>query len=126
MTTATPALKLTGISKSFSVISALDDVTLEVRAGSVHGILGENGAGKTTLMNIIAGLMRPESGRMEVMGVPISMGSVRSARAHGIGMVHQHFKLVENQSVLDNIVLAVGKYIFSAICSTDKSATVPE
>ena len=112
MTTATPALKLTGISKSFSVISALDDVTLEVRAGSVHGILGENGAGKTTLMNIIAGLMRPESGRMEVMGVPISMGSVRSARAHGIGMVHQHFKLVENQSVLDNIVLAVGKSLF--------------
>ena len=110
---ATPLpLKLVGISKSFSGVSALEDVTLEVQADSVHGILGENGAGKTTLMNIIAGLMRPDSGRMEVMGVPISLGSVRVGRVHGIGMVHQHFKLVENQSVLDNIVLAVGKSLF--------------
>ncbi len=109
MTTAHPALGLTGICKSFGGVCALDDVTLEVQAGTVHGILGENGAGKTTLMNIIAGLMCPDSGRMEIMGVPISTGSVRAARSHGIGMVHQHFKLVENQSVLENIVLAAGK-----------------
>ena len=111
---ATPlALKLTGISKTFRGVSALEDVTLEVAAGGVHGILGENGAGKTTLMNIIAGLLRPDSGRVEVMGDPVPLGSVRAGRAQGIGMVHQHFKLVENQSVLDNLVLAVGKSLFS-------------
>ena len=116
---ATPlALKLTGISKTFRGVSALEDVTLEVAAGGVHGILGENGAGKTTLMNIIAGLLRPDSGRVEVMGDPVPLGSVRAGRAQGIGMVHQHFKLVENQSVLDNLVLAVGKSLFSRTCQS--------
>ena len=112
---ATPplALKLTGIRKLFNGIAALDNVSLDVAAGSVHGILGENGAGKTTLMNIIAGLLRPDSGSMEVMGTSLPAGGVRASRARGIGMVHQHFKLVENQSGLDNIVLAVSKSLWS-------------
>ncbi len=106
------ALKLTNIHKSFHGVSALENISLEVAASSVHGILGENGAGKTTLMNIIAGLIRPDTGRIEVMGRIIPTGSVRASRACGIGMVHQHFKLVDNQSVLDNIVLAVSKSLW--------------
>ena len=88
---ATPplALKLTGIRKLFNGIAALDNVSLDVAAGSVHGILGENGAGKTTLMNIIAGLLRPDSGSMEAMGTSLPAGGVRASRARGIGMVHQ-------------------------------------
>jgi simple sugar transport system ATP-binding protein len=112
---ATPplALTLTGIHKSFHGVPALADVSLDVPVGCVHGILGENGAGKTTLMNIIVGLMRPDCGGIEVMGTSMPTGNVRAGRARGIGMVHQHFKLVDNQSVLDNIVLAVSNCIWS-------------
>ena len=113
MATLPPALRLSEIQKSFNGVPALDGVSLEVAAGSVHGILGENGAGKTTLMNIIAGLLRPDSGSMEIMGNAAPVGSVRESRVFGIGMVHQHFKLADNQSVLDNIVLAVSKSLWS-------------
>jgi simple sugar transport system ATP-binding protein len=113
MVTPPLALRLTKIKKAFNGVLALDDVSLDVAAGSVHGILGENGAGKTTLMNIIAGLLRPGSGSMQVMGRTVPIGSVRASRETGIGMVHQHFKLVDSQSVLDNIVLAISKSVWA-------------
>jgi simple sugar transport system ATP-binding protein len=107
------ALQIVGISKSFNGALALHDVSLEIAAGTVHGILGENGAGKTTLMNIIAGLIRPDAGHVEIMGKDLMPGHVRASQARGIGMVHQHFKLVENLSVLDNIVLAVSRSLWA-------------
>ena len=85
---------------------ALDSVDLELRAGEIHGVLGENGAGKTTLMNACAGLVRPDGGLIEIDGRPAPPLSPRSARAAGVRMVHQHFKLVPSLTVAENFILS--------------------
>ncbi len=93
------------ISKRFGAVQANDDVSLRVRAGTVHGIVGENGAGKSTLMSVLYGFYAADSGSIEVFGQPASIGNAHDAIALCIGMVHQHFMLVETLSALDNVML---------------------
>jgi simple sugar transport system ATP-binding protein len=101
-------LKLENISKSFAGVPALRNVSMEIRAGRIHGVLGENGAGKSTLMNIVFGLVKADAGKILLAGKEITGRSPAAARRGGIGMVHQHFKLVPTLSVLENLVLACG------------------
>ena len=108
------ALNLAGVSKSFGAVRANHDINLDVLAGSIHGIVGENGAGKSTLMNIIFGLHAPDKGSMRVFGEPAAIKSSADAISLGLGMVHQHFMLVPNMSVLDNVMLgSEGGYLLS-------------
>ena len=104
---AEAALRMVGITKRFPGVRANDNITLEVRAGEVHGLLGENGAGKTTLMNILYGLHQPDSGRIYINGREVKIASPRAAVAHGIGMVHQRFMLIDNLSALENVILGI-------------------
>jgi ABC-type uncharacterized transport system ATPase subunit len=101
----TDAIVLRGVSKSFGGFKALDGVDFTTRTGEVHALLGENGAGKSTLMNIAAGLYAPDEGRIEIGGESVRLSGAREAAARGVGMVHQHFKLVRAFSVLENICL---------------------
>jgi simple sugar transport system ATP-binding protein len=98
-------LEMRGIRKEFPGVVANDDVSLEVRRGEVHALLGENGAGKSTLMNILYGLYRPDAGEIHLNGRPVSFSSARDAMNAGIGMVHQHFMLVPVMTVAENVVL---------------------
>jgi ABC-type uncharacterized transport system ATPase subunit len=98
-----------GITKSFGAFRALDDVSLNVKRGDIHAILGENGAGKTTLMNILYGLYQPDRGQMFLDGEPLIFSSPKDAIARGIGMIHQHFMLVNSLTVTENIVLGLGQ-----------------
>ncbi|MFB6113089.1 MAG: ABC transporter ATP-binding protein [Halodesulfurarchaeum sp.] len=99
------AVHLQGITKRFPGVLANDDITLEVEEGSVHALLGENGAGKTTLVNILYGLYEADSGVVEVFGEPREFHSPRDAIEAGIGMIHQHFKLVGPMTVAQNVTL---------------------
>ena len=101
----TPALELVGIEKSFGPVHANRDVNLTVAAGSIHGIVGENGAGKSTLMSIVYGFYEADRGEIRVGGKPVRIASSRDSIGLGIGMVHQHFMLVDTLSVLDNVML---------------------
>jgi len=101
------ALRMVGITKRFPGVLANDNITLEVGAGEVHGLLGENGAGKTTLMNILYGLHQPDSGRVYIRRKEVRITSPRVAVDLGIGMVHQHFMLADNLSVLENVILGI-------------------
>jgi simple sugar transport system ATP-binding protein len=100
-----PLARLDGIVRRFGHISALDGASLELRAGEVHGVLGENGAGKTTLLSVLGGLLRPDGGSIELDGALVELSSPRVAWTHGIGLVHQHFALVPRLSVLENLAL---------------------
>ncbi|MBQ9263726.1 MAG: ABC transporter ATP-binding protein [Clostridia bacterium] len=93
------------ITKTFPGIKANDDVTLQLKKGEIHALLGENGAGKSTLMSVLFGLYQPDSGEIRKEGKKVEINDPNDANALGIGMVHQHFKLVEVFSVLDNIIL---------------------
>jgi ABC-type uncharacterized transport system ATPase subunit len=104
---APPVIELRGIDKWFGVVHANREVSLVVRAGTIHGIVGENGAGKSTLMGILYGYYRPDRGEILVRGRPAALPSAQDALAAGIGMVHQHFMLVEPFTVLENVVLGV-------------------
>ena len=95
-----PAIELKGISKAFGPVQANKDITIKVMPGSIHGIIGENGAGKSTLMSILYGFYRADTGDIFVDGKKILIPDSQTAIAVGIGMVFQHFKLVENFSVL--------------------------
>lgn len=99
------AIELKGIDKSFGLVHANRDINLKVRKGSIHGIIGENGAGKSTLMSILYGFYQADRGEILVDGRPIDMRDPNTAIAAGIGMVHQHFMLVENFTVLENVML---------------------
>ena len=101
------AIELLHITKVFPGIVANDDITLRVRYGEIHALLGENGAGKSTLMSVLFGLYQPEEGEILVNGKKAEIKNPRTANALGIGMVHQHFMLVQNFTVLENIVLGV-------------------
>ncbi len=102
-----PAVQMRGITKRFPGVLANDHVDLDVYPGEVLALLGENGAGKSTLMNILSGLYRPDEGQIIIHGRPIHLRSPRDAIAHGIGMVHQHFMLVESLTVAENVVLGL-------------------
>lgn len=100
-------IEMLDITKEFPGIKANDNVTLQLRRGEIHALLGENGAGKSTLMSILFGLYQPTSGTIRMNGKEVHINNPNDANALNIGMVHQHFKLVECFSVLDNIVLGV-------------------
>ena len=99
------AIELIGINKHFGPVHANRDIDLSVKRGTVHGIVGENGAGKSTLMSILYGFYTADSGEIRVNGTPHAITDSRHALALGIGMVHQHFMLVDNFTVLENVVL---------------------
>ncbi len=101
------AIEMLHITKKFPGIIANDDITLQLRRGEIHALLGENGAGKSTLMSVLFGLYQPEAGSIRKDGKPVSIKDPNDANALGIGMVHQHFKLVECFTVLDNIIMGV-------------------
>ncbi len=101
------AIEMLNITKRFPGIIANDNVTLQLRKGEVHALLGENGAGKSTLMSVLFGLYQAEEGEIRKDGKTVKINNPNDANALGIGMVHQHFKLVECFSVLDNIILGV-------------------
>jgi simple sugar transport system ATP-binding protein len=99
------AVQLRGITKTFPGVRANYDIDISVRRGTVHAIVGENGAGKSTLMKTLYGMHRPDEGTIEIDGVPVTMRSPSDAIARGVGMVHQHFQLADNLTVLENVVL---------------------
>ena len=98
-------IEMLNIRKEFPGIVANDDITLQLRRGEIHALLGENGAGKSTLMSVLFGLYQPEEGQILKNGKPVKINNPNDATALGIGMVHQHFKLVDVFTVLDNIIL---------------------
>ncbi|MFE8146852.1 ABC transporter ATP-binding protein [Brenneria goodwinii] len=98
-------LRIDGLSKRFGDFTALDTVSLHVGKGSIHALLGENGAGKTTLMNILYGLYQPDGGQISLAGAPLRASSPKQALENGVGMIHQHFMLVDNLTVLENVIL---------------------
>ena len=101
------AVEMLHITKRFPGIIANDDITLQIKKGEIHALLGENGAGKSTLMSVLFGLYQAEDGEIRMDGKEVNVKDPNVADALGIGMVHQHFKLVECFSVLDNIILGV-------------------
>ena len=101
------AIEMVNITKKFPGIIANDNVTLQLKSGEIHALLGENGAGKSTLMSVLFGLYQAEEGVIKKNGQVVKINNPNDANALGIGMVHQHFKLVECFSVLDNIILGV-------------------
>ena len=104
-TAAPAAIELRGISKSFGPVQANKNINLRVPKGTIHGIIGENGAGKSTLMSILYGFYKPDSGEIQVNGNTLTITDSQTAIRAGIGMVFQHFKLVQNFTVLENIIL---------------------
>ena len=103
----TYAIEMLNITKRFPGIVANDNITLQLKKGEIHALLGENGAGKSTLMSVLFGLYQAEEGVIRKDGVEVAINNPNDANALGIGMVHQHFKLVECFSVLDNIIMGV-------------------
>jgi ABC-type uncharacterized transport system ATPase subunit len=102
---AQAAIELIGISKSFGPVRANRDINLAVEKGTIHGIIGENGAGKSTLMSILYGFYQADEGEIRIAGKPTAIHTPNDAIAAGVGMVHQHFMLVENFTVIENIIL---------------------
>lgn len=100
-----PILQLKNITIKFNTLTANDNVCLDIKKGETHAILGENGAGKSTLMNILYGVLKPDSGQIILDGQQVNIRQPRDARALGVGMVHQHFMLVPALTVVENIIL---------------------
>lgn len=100
-------IEMLNITKKFPGVIANDNITLQLRKGEIHALLGENGAGKSTLMNVLFGLYKPEEGEIRKNGKPVNINNPNDANDLGIGMVHQHFQLVEIFTVLENIILGV-------------------
>lgn len=121
-------LEMKGISKSFQGNPANRDINLTVESGEILGLLGENGAGKTTLMNILYGLYQPDSGQILINDEEVRLSSPLDSIHHGIGMVHQHFMLVQNHTVLENIALGYEKtpFFFPKIRIRDKVVAFAE
>ena len=98
-------LEVSGIRKQFPGVVALDDVSLRLRAGEIHALLGENGAGKSTLIKILTGVYQPDEGEIRLDGAPVKFASPRSALAAGISVVHQERNLIPQFTVAENILL---------------------
>src|SRR6056297_1084917 len=99
------AVEMKNITKIFPGVVANDNISFELRQGEIHALLGENGAGKSTLMNVLYGLYEPEKGEIFINGEKVNISNPNVAIQNGIGMVHQHFMLVEKFTVLENIIL---------------------
>jgi general nucleoside transport system ATP-binding protein len=106
---AVPVLEARQVSKSFGPVEVLSEVSLTLLPGEVHAVIGENGAGKSTLMNIVTGVYAPEGGRYLIDGAPAGIRGPKDALKAGIGMVHQHFRLVDRFTVAENVLLAAGQ-----------------
>ena len=109
METKTAAVSMRNVTKTFGSVIANDKVNLDIYKGEILSLLGENGSGKTTLMNMLSGIYKPDAGTIRVNGVPVSIHSPEDAKKYGIGMVHQHFKLVDVFSAADNIWMGAEK-----------------
>lgn len=107
MTQVENIVEMRGITKQFPGVLANDQVDFELRRGEIHALLGENGAGKSTLMSVLAGLYKPEAGTIYVDGQPVSFNSPKDAIAMGLGMIHQHFTLIDSHTVTENILLGL-------------------
>ena len=119
-------LQLQNVTKKFGDLVAVDNINFELQSSEIHAILGENGAGKSTLMNLIYGLYRPTSGSISISGTPIRLKSPKDAIEHGIGMVHQHFMLIENLTVAENIALTVSQFSSRELSTSVKTdAKIP-
>ncbi len=103
------AVSLQGITKRFPGVIANHNVDLELLEGEIHTLLGENGAGKSTLMNVLTGIYRADEGTISIWGQPVQLRTPKDAIDQGIGMVHQHFRLVQSHNVTENIVLGLGR-----------------
>ena len=101
------AVKMHGVTKTFGKVTANKDVNLELKNGEILALLGENGSGKTTLMNMLSGIYFPDHGEIYVNGKAVTIRSPRDAFSLGIGMIHQHFKLVDVLTAAENIVLGL-------------------
>lgn len=112
LSTSETVIEMKGITKEFGTFKANDNIDLKLKKGEIHALLGENGAGKSTLMNILSGLLEPTSGEIKVNGKAVDISSPDVANQLGIGMVHQHFMLVEKFSVTENIILGKEKHRF--------------
>ena len=99
------AVEMKSIYKSFGNLLANEDVNLSVKKGEVHAILGENGAGKSTLMNMLSGIYKPDKGEIFLRGERVSFTSPKDSIRHGIGMIHQHFKLIDVMSAKENVII---------------------
>ena len=119
-------LRMTNISKRFGSFYANKNVNLEVERGEVHTLLGENGAGKSTLMNVLIGLYQPTEGTISFNGKEVRIASPADAVAQGIGMVHQHFMLIENMTGLENIILGDKRHKSPMLQKADDRKTVEE
>ncbi|GDZ84531.1 sugar ABC transporter ATP-binding protein [Leuconostoc citreum] len=120
MTESTPVIEMRHIVKKFGDFAANDDINLQVQQGEIHALLGENGAGKSTLMNILTGLLQPTSGEIIINGQPVTVDSPSKSDALGIGMVHQHFMLIDAFTVTENIIL--GSEVTKGLSLDTKSA----
>lgn len=122
---AAPAIELKGISKAFGPVQANKDISIRVMPGTIHGIIGENGAGKSTLMSILYGFYKADSGEIFIQGKKTSIPDSQAAIAAGIGMVFQHFKLVPNFTVLENVILGAedGALLRPSIAKARRSLT---
>jgi simple sugar transport system ATP-binding protein len=118
-----PILEASGITRRFGAILANDAVELDLYPGEIHALLGENGAGKSTLLSILGGLYRPDSGTIRVAGTPVHFGEPADALDHGIGVVHQHFALAPELSVIENIALGSGRRFWLDLDDVRERAT---
>lgn len=123
MTGPAPAIELKGISKAFGPVQANKDISIRVMPGTIHGIIGENGAGKSTLMSILYGFYKADKGEVFINGTKTEIPDSQAAIATGIGMVFQHFKLVENFTVVENVILGAedGALLRPSIAKARKS-----
>ena len=119
-------IEMLHITKEFPGIKANDDITLQLKKGEIHALLGENGAGKSTLMSVLFGLYQPEAGEIRKNGKPVKIDNPNDATALGIGMVHQHFKLIDVFTVLDNIILGAETTKFGFIQRKEARKKVEE
>ena len=119
-------IEMRNITKEFPGIKANDNITLQLKRGEIHALLGENGAGKSTLMSVLFGLYQPEEGEILKNGEVVKINDPNDATALGIGMVHQHFKLVECFTVLDNIILGAEDTRFDFIKKADAREKVSQ
>ena len=120
------AIEMLHITKKFPGIIANDDITIQLKKGEIHALLGENGAGKSTLMSVLFGLYQAEEGIIKKDGKEVQIKNPNDANALGIGMVHQHFKLVECFTVLDNIIMGVEPNKFGFLQKKEARAKVLE